>query len=60
MVLYIVVFEREDDLPNEEYYYHSLSEAVNHVKLFEDDDAGIYRRIVVLNENNRTEISFFD
>lgn len=60
MALFVVVFEREDKLPNEEYYYHRFVDAMNHVKLFEDDDSGIYRRIVVLNENNKTEIGIFD
>lgn len=45
MDLYIVRFVRADAQPDEEYYYHDLEQAKVHLKLFEDDDSGLYRRI---------------
>ena len=47
-MIYIVRFIREDRKPNEEYYYHSLEDARNHIDLFCDDDSGLYKTISLL------------
>ena len=46
--IYIVQFQRYDSLPNEEYYYHDKDEAEQHLRLFQCDDSGLYKRIVLL------------
>ena len=45
---YIVQFQRFDNLPDEEYIYHSRDEAEKHFCLFQNDDSGLYRKIVLL------------
>ena len=45
MDLYIVRFVRAGAQPDEAYCYHDLEQARVHLKLFEDDDSGLYRRI---------------
>ena len=47
-MMYIVRFVRRDRKPNEEYYYHSLEAAKNHINLFYDDDSGLYKTISLL------------
>ena len=40
--LWIVRFVRKDGKPDEEYFYHSQSEAEYHRDLFQNDDSGLY------------------
>ena len=46
--MYIVRFVRRDRKSNEEYYYHSLEAAQDHINLFHDDDSGLYKMILLL------------
>lgn len=43
--MYMVQFVRLDNQPDEEYYYTSLSDAMNHLNLFRDDNSKLYLRI---------------
>ena len=45
---YIVKFVRKDNLPDEEYIYHSHQDAEHHFSLFRHDDSGIYKKIEML------------
>ncbi len=36
----------------EDYVYHTREEAEAHLKLFEDDDSGLYRNISVIDDTN--------
>lgn len=47
--LWIVRFVRKDGKPDEEYFYHSQSEAEYHRDLFQNDDSGLYERIEIIN-----------
>lgn len=38
--------------PCEEYFYNRLEDAVSHLDLFRDDDSGLYRSIVVVDDND--------
>ena len=49
---YIVCFIRRDNKPDENYFYHTLKEAEEHLNLFKNDDSGLYRRIEVQNTND--------
>ena len=51
MEYYITRFIRRDSKPHEEYFYHSLQEAENHLSLFIDDDSNLYKRIEITDEN---------
>ena len=46
----------------EDYVYHTREEAEAHLKLFEDDDSGLYRNIAVIDDTNTvlTILSFTD
>lgn len=48
--LWIVRFVRKDNKPDEEYYYHSITEAEHHRNLFLNDDSGLYEKIEIINE----------
>jgi hypothetical protein len=50
---YIVCFYPED-APREEYYYTTLTDAMNHLKLFLDDDSGLYRKISLIHDRTNT------
>lgn len=43
--LFIVSFIRQDLLPNEDYYYYSKEQALEHFNLFKEDDSNLYKRI---------------
>ena len=51
--LWIVKFVRKDGKPDEEYFYHSQSEAEYHRDLFQNDDSGLYEKIEIINENSK-------
>jgi glutaredoxin 2 len=46
--MYLVRFVRQDTQPEEEYFYHKRSAAMEHFHLFRNDDSGLYNRIEVL------------
>ena len=46
--MYLVRFIRQDTQPEEEYFYHKRSAAMEHFHLFRNDDSGLYSRIEVL------------
>ena len=54
--MFITRFVKADGSPNEDYYYHSSQEAVDHMNLFQNDDSGLYKNISVLNEKTNTVI----
>lgn len=43
--MFIVIFKRRDNKPDEEYYYHTKEEATRHIDLFINDDSGLYDEI---------------
>lgn len=49
--LFIVVFHRTDDQPDEEYCYANYEDAVFHFGLFENDDSGLYHSVELLADN---------
>jgi hypothetical protein len=49
--MYITRFVRVDASVNEEYYYRSAEESICHLKLFCDDDSGLYERIEAIDES---------
>ena len=46
--LFIVSFIRQDFLPNEDYYYYSKEQALEHFNLFREDDSNLYKRIELI------------
>ncbi len=46
--MYITRFIRVDHRPNEDYYYNTQEEAEKHMRLFEDDNSGLYYEIQVV------------
>jgi len=48
----IVRFVRNDDKPNEEYYYQHHKDALYHIRLFKEDNSGLYKRIELIVRNN--------
>ena len=46
--MYLVRFERKDEKLDEEYFYHTLCDALVHFMLFSDDDSSLYSRISVV------------
>ena len=44
---YSVVFVRIDRKPDEIYFYRELEEAEFHLRMFEDDDSGLYSKIYI-------------
>ncbi len=51
--MYIIRFIRRDGKKNEDYWYHTLEEALAHLELFRDDDSGLYKKIVVIDEEGK-------
>ena len=47
-MIYVVRFIRKDGKPDENYYYQSLKDAEYHFHLFNDDNSGLYRTILLL------------
>jgi hypothetical protein len=43
--MYCVRFVRIDGQPDEEYHYWHREDAEQHLKVFQDDDSGLYERI---------------
>ena len=43
--MFVVRFIRKDGQPNEEYYYHSFNDAMDHFLLFENDDSTLYDEV---------------
>ena len=46
-MMYIVRFVRKDGKADEEYYYQSLNDAEYHFHLFDNDDSGLYKWIML-------------
>lgn len=57
---YIVRFIRSDDLPNEEYTYPCVEVAVNHYKLFEQDDSCLYSVIQLIESGDVERVIMTD
>ena len=53
--MYLIKFIRKDLNPDEDYYYHNLTDAQNHFDLFHDDDSDLYQRIELLQIEGLTE-----
>ena len=51
-------FIRKDGQPDEIYSYNAVEDAVNHLRLFKDDDSDLYRNISVLDEKNGIVLSY--
>ena len=49
--MYITRFVRRDSMPDEEYYYHTETEAHYHLSLFESDDSNLYEKIEIEDTN---------
>ena len=47
----IVRFVRNDEKPDEEYYYNTVAEAIYHIHLFINDTSGLYDRIELVVSN---------
>ena len=45
---YIVLFQRKDGQPDEEYVYRDRDDAEHHFRLFRNDDSGLYKKIALL------------
>lgn len=54
--MYIVRFVRKDGKADEEYYYQSLNDAEYHFHLFDNDDSGLYKWIML--ESHIADISY--
>ena len=50
--LFVVSFIRQDNLPNEDYYYYSKEQALEHFNLFINDDSNLYKRIELLENDS--------
>ena len=48
--MYVTRFIRKNGKPDEDYWYHTKQEAMAHMELFNEDDSGLYEKIVVLDE----------
>lgn len=46
--MYIVKFVRKDELPEEDYYYLSAQDAIDHFLHFEEDDLDLYDEICLI------------
>ena len=46
--MFVVVFNRSDDKPDEEYCYYKREDAEYHLGLFLDDDSDIYSKISIV------------
>ena len=57
--LYVVIFIRQDSLPNEDYYYYREDAAEEHFSLFKDDDSGLYKRIELIKNNTVVKVIAF-
>lgn len=60
--MFLVKFYRKDGKPDEEYFYHSAEEALQHLSLFVGDDSNLYNSIVASDEGKNTvlQILLFD
>ena len=47
---FVTHFVRKDESPCEDYYYQTVFEAIDHMKLFEDDDSDLYDSIQVIDD----------
>jgi len=45
--MFSVCFVRNDNKPDEIYYYHQGADARHHLDLFRNDDSGLYKRIIL-------------
>ena len=60
--MFLTKFIRKDGKHDEEYFYHSASDAIGHLSLFIDDESNLYKRIVASDEGKNTvlQILVFD
>lgn len=49
---YIVRFIRKDRKPEEQYFYHSYTDAVTHLEMFRDDDSGLFKRVEIIDSRS--------
>lgn len=57
---YMTRFIRIDKQPNEEYFYSTEKQALEHMDLFKDDDSGLYKRIEVIQYSTNAVIAAID
>ncbi len=48
--MYVVKFIRKDGQPDELYYYHRREDAEYHLHLFDNDDSGLYAKVILSRE----------
>ena len=56
--MFAVVFERNDQKPDEVYYYNKKDSAEYHFDLFSDDDSGMYSKISIIDVDEKREIRY--
>jgi len=49
--MYTLTFIRSDFKPDEVYFYQKESDARYHFSLFQNDDSGLYRSILLKNDS---------
>ena len=53
--MFVVRFIRKDGMPNEEFYYQKIEDALYHFSLFEKDDSQLYSLVDVVHIVQRQE-----
>ena len=46
--MYITRFVRRDGKADEDYFYDELMDALWHIQQFQDDESGLYEKILVI------------
>ena len=55
---FFVRFVRQDDKPDEEYFYRAAEDAQRHFDMFADDDSGLYEKIEIMQLSASCEAVF--
>lgn len=60
--MYLTKFVRKDGKPDEDYFYHTSAEAIDHLRLFLEDNSNLYTKIVASDEGKNAvlQILVFD
>lgn len=60
--MFLTKFVRKDNQPDEDYWYNTAAEAVDHLCHFADDDSNLYQKIVASDEGKNVvlQILVFD
>lgn len=56
--MFVVIFNRSDEKPDEEYCYYKREDAEYHLGLFLDDDSDIYSKISIVEVDENQEIRY--